>query len=529
MILIALVAACCPCRAEMEIEGTPLMIICQEAANASWDLWNGRLVEKPYNPGWFAWGLSYAMRAYVKLYELTGNRLWLDRAVSWADYYSNFSDVNGDGEPAWGNYNETWGTDRYDYVEFTVHDGMISVPIMELTKLILESDCLNSDPLLRSKAEGYLSLVKAVVDRHHSYWTDVTEDSGYYWNDPGSNERIIVNRFAVLGIAEMILADYLNDPRYLDKPKRMARLIKENLRHDEAADCYGWPYELGTMGAEDTSHGAIDIEFMFRAYENGLCFDDLDMQRLVNTYQRKMWQGIEMFRTGIGISARVDGSLDPDQDYTRLAKNWPLLCLNEPRILEQHRVALEVMARTRLPKDRVMAWTLAQMMDLENILENTGIDVASLAAFEPWMIEPEIEELSGLVTAAEFIGANVSSYRILVGWLYSSYEEGTKQNVSALLHQIWNAIEEVVRIKAEAYVAEAEKVIMQAKDLGMDTSRHDLFLQRAKQSLEEGYYESAENMCAYPLSLREQIGESFVPVSLMIVLFGAWKVSRTNS
>jgi hypothetical protein len=451
------------------------------------------------------------------LYGFTGNQLWLDRAIAWVDYCANYSDVDGDGEPAWGNYNETWGTDRYEYLEFTVHDGVIGTPIIELARLIRSDPVLRSDPELKAKADGYVSLVRQIVDRHHRYWEDVTDDSGYYWNAP-DEKSAIVNRFAALGIAEMILADVLGDPSYLDKPERMARFIKSDLRYDEESDSYWWPYASGESGVEDTSHGSIDLEFMIMAYQRGLAFSEEDMGRLVNTYQRKMWQGIEMFDTGIGIAAKVDGTLDPTQDYTRLAKAWPLLCLFEPRILEQQRVALEVMAETRLTKDRVMASMLAQMMELEDILEARGIDISSLEAFDPEVILPELDTLRGLIEEVGGLGTDVSRYEDLVDGLYMNYPSMIKEDASVLVRLVWNKTREMRRVRADAYLATAEDVIQRAKDLGIDTSRHELFLQSAKQSYEGGFYDSAVTMCEYPLRLEEQLPDGFLLPSLSMAV-----------
>ena len=530
-ILIACVAP--STHGEMRINGVPLMQIGQEAANQSWDAFNRRLAEKPYNPGTFAWGLSYAMRAYVRLYQFTGNRMWLDRAINWTEYLINFSDVNGDGEPAWGNYNETWGTSRYDYVEFTVHDGMICVPIVELAQAILSDPELRGEPEMYARAQRYIGLVKAIVDRHHRYWSDVDEESGYYWNDPTNPDLVIVNRFAALGNAEILLSDLLQDPSYLDKPRRMANLIKKNLKYDPRDDCYLWTYAIGGSGIEDTSHGCIDLEFMFLCYQHGLVFNHTDMERLANTYEKRMWQGIEMFRTGVGISTRIDGTVDPDNDYTRVSAAWPLLSLIRPRILQEHRAALETYDRSKgLPRDRVMAWMMARMMELEAILLDQGIDVESIRPFSAEMVLPEIDALSDLLEGAEEVGANVTEYRELVQALYANCQEMVESNVSHLLYLVWSAQENLTRIRAEAYISQAEEVIAQARSLGIDTSREELFLGRAKLSLSQGFYESAENMCKQVLRLQEQLAEKSATASLALaalLLFTAAEVRRSRS
>ncbi len=517
-----LLLACC--RGEMRINRVPLMILCQQAADNSWEVWSKRLLDKPYDPGNFAWGLSYAHRAFIDLYNLTGNPIWLERAILWADHLLQYSDVNGDGEPAWGNYNATWGTSDYDFVEFTVHDGVISVPLLELVQLIRGRPELASNATLKERADWYLDLVKRVVDRHHAFWTDVTEDSGYYWNDPTSDELVIVNRFAALGITELTLYDILQDPVYLDKPRRMARLIKDNLRFDHGADCYVWSYAIGETTAEDISHGSIDLEFMIRAHQHSLVFDEADMERLVNTYQRKIWQGVNMFKTGIALAMRVDGTVDPNNDYTRLARSWPRLCLHEPRILEQHRTALEVFSRKSFPMDRVMAATLSLMIRMEIALREMGIEPDSLMAFDPTEVVSEIDKLNASVASAEKVGGSVGDLRTLTDGLYASYLEAMATNVSSLLGTIWNATRAAQRARAEAYVLAAEQAVEAAKQAGIDTSRHELFLARAKMSLEQGLYDSAVSMSGYPISLRDQLGEGAMMFALTLVI--AWPVYR---
>jgi hypothetical protein len=78
-----------------------------------------QIANDPYNPGSFAWGWQYHARGCLIMFNLTGDRKWLDWAVNISDHFLAYSDVNADGEPAWGNYNETWGNSRYDFREYT--------------------------------------------------------------------------------------------------------------------------------------------------------------------------------------------------------------------------------------------------------------------------------------------------------------------------------------------------------------------------------------------------------------------------
>jgi len=504
------------CFAGVTILGTPLLDLCIEAANRSWDVHQGRLEDDPYNPGSYAWSLSHALRSFVRLYTFTGDMLWVDRAVSWIDHMVNYSDVNADGRPSWGNYNETWGTDRYDYAEYTVHDGIICIPVIELVECIYGDDRLSGNLELKKRADEYLGLVEEIIEYHSEFWTDVSEESGYYWRITAEDDLVVINQFAALATAELMVADVTGNESYLVRPGKMARFVRDHLVYVPDVDCYVWDYSVGGR-VEDISHGTIDLELMIMAHEHNLTFTLEDMNRLANTYQRRIWRGVEMYRDGIGMASHVDGSTD-GEEHARDAKTYPYLSRYRPQIYPGHIAAVEVMARNRLPMDRVMARHFAELIEVERWLENEGIDIGSLDAFEPWMVLPEVDALNESVTRAEAAGADVSAQRALADELYSGMESALEGDVSELVASIWEATAVAEREWARGYIEIAESLISQASDMGVDTSRHELFLERARQSFSEGLYESAVNMCDYPLRLREVIDE---PVYALLLLGAA--------
>lgn len=99
----------------------------------------------PYDPGSFAWQRQYDARSCLIMHNLTGERKWLDRALNLTDHFVAYSDVNGDSEPAWGNYNETWGNPRYDFREYTIWDGVIGLPVIEAAKVLRSCEELSSN------------------------------------------------------------------------------------------------------------------------------------------------------------------------------------------------------------------------------------------------------------------------------------------------------------------------------------------------------------------------------------------------
>ncbi len=301
----------------------------EESLDKVWESYSERLEKRPYDPGFFAWGVQYEIRTYILAYRLTRDVKWVERAVARCDHLYSYSDVNGDGIPSWGNYNRTYGNPRYEregYREFGVWDGVLSTALMDVVQAVLSDPMLNSSNRLREKALTYLSLVEAIVKRYHDCWTPVGSEMGYYWDSPsGDVVGPVTNRFAALGIAELKLNEILRDPEYLERPERMARLFKFYLRTDDG--CYVWGYKLGTSPYEDISHGAIDLEFLMLAYRHGIVFEKDNLERLAQTYREKIWRG---FTADPPLATRVDGSVYAD--YTGYSRNWVMLAEADPMI-----------------------------------------------------------------------------------------------------------------------------------------------------------------------------------------------------
>jgi hypothetical protein len=65
-------------------------------------------------------------------------------------------------------------------------------------------------------------------------------------------------------------------------------------------------------------------------------------------------------------------------------------------------------------------------------------------------------------------------------------------------------------------ISEADGVVETARNMGIDTSRHEIFLRRAHEEFDKGNYESARMFTEYPLRLREEVGEGAVIVLLLL-------------
>jgi len=309
------------------INNSNLLDVTEELANHVWKVYGEHLKVKAYDPGFYAWGVQYEIRALLNLYLLTGNKTWLEKALERIDFLINYSDVNGDGVPSWGNYNETYGSPGYEYYEWSVWDGLISFSILRACLMILNNEELRSNSTLYFKAISYLNLVKSVIDSWHSCWTEVSPEMGYYWTTKQADiHGPVMNQFSALGLTELLLYDITNDTKYLLRPTAMARYLKKNLSFMNKAKAYTWTYSAyGNI--EDISHGAIEVRFMVMCYERGIVFTKDDMEFLANTYKRLIWRGELEFPK---LNTYIGGGLSTD--YSSNARGWTLLSRYSPLV-----------------------------------------------------------------------------------------------------------------------------------------------------------------------------------------------------
>ncbi len=539
-----------------------------------------RLSEDPYDPGYFAWGLQYHVRGCLIMYNLTGQRKWLDWALNITDHFVEYSDVNGDGKPCWGNYNQTWGNDRYDFREYTVWDGVIGLPIIEAAQMIRSRPELRNDPQLMAKSNHYVALIERIIRRHQSAWTQISEDQGYYWDDFEEDIGPIVNRFTALGRVELVLGDVVGNSSYYERPGQMARYLVENMRYYEDQDLYTWSYHIGEGGSEDISHGAIELEFLIMANQRGL-LEDLHLVRLCNTYLERVWQVPHILEGEHILSMKVDGS--DGRDYARISRNWILLSMYNSTIFNRQRTVFgllmqkqgiypsscsllglaqipasyeallsmgvdpyatpavdqdlfqRMLNRTRARLDQASQMG-SQCQDPSHLLEEAEriykeapVVNASVALYKMWTVwdilgriidaGSRLAMVREKVEDAEAIGVDTSNLEKNLSILQVDFVGATTASELSLLEEQLSVLtEQVKKLVAERLIEAAEDVIEEAKEAGIDTSRHQILLDRAREEYEKGNYGPASQFTNYPLSLREEIPEVPEIVLLLFIL-----------
>jgi len=529
-----------------------------------------RTSAKPYDPGAMAWGWQYQARACLIAYRLTHESKWLDWALNITDYFVEYSDVNGDGIPAWGNYNESWGNPRYDYREYTVWDGVIGLPIIEAAQLILSDPQLSQDPYLVQKASRYVDLIRQVIRHHRPAWTQVSPDQGYYWDDLSSDIGPIMNRFCALGRVEMVLGDVTGNASYYERPRQMANYVISHMKLDEDDDLYTWSYVVGGSGSEDISHAAIGLEFLIMANQRGIV-ETRHMRRLCNTYLKRIWQLPRILEGRHLLATYVDGRDTEGADYARISRNWILLAQYRPLIYGCQRAVFSILAlRGTLGAGGVDMLGLVQIALVAQKLEREGYNPELINPLTAQEVNELIEHAILQLERARELGSAARQPEELLREATGCVAAGRADNSTLavfLVNRAWNQIEEMITVGetirdleakieeseqygvvldaeqrnlseirsifqsaepdqlsslipliesfeasldkkvAWSYIQTAESLIEQARGLGFDTHRYEIFLARAKQEYEKGNYGPSKEFAKYPLRLSSSLSE----------------------
>lgn len=204
-------------------------------------------------------------------------------------------------------------------VVFAVHTGMITYPIASFVRIVRQSPTLFHNPRYRAKAAEYLAAVRAAVAVHDwEYRENAAGEGGLIWPKgqplPWDGCEQPINQSVGLGQTLVELAIITGDTQYRRKVTAMAKMFARQMTV-EANGAYSWRYwqnnglvyngfaktgspetdvslftpeGLGAKQYEDTSHGAIDVEFAVRAFRARLGFTGLDMARLAHTFTRRL-------------------------------------------------------------------------------------------------------------------------------------------------------------------------------------------------------------------------------------------------
>lgn len=242
------------------------------------------------NPGTLAWGESYLLMSYVRMYEATGETKYLDKFVGRFRAVLSLRDDKKERRDVLRNrVMPAWGTGDYTNGKWScwnVHAGMITYPAARFARLVKERKGLEA---YAGAAREFTAAIEETVAAYDPEWHDgPNPDEGYYAGPSLGGKHLPLNQQNAIGRTCIELAEVTGKAAYRERASKLAAFFKRRLklRDDGAYEWAYWaalqpPYE---QGREDISHAAINIDFAFRCYEAGIVFTREDMERFAATF-----------------------------------------------------------------------------------------------------------------------------------------------------------------------------------------------------------------------------------------------------
>jgi len=250
--------------------------------------------------GNLAWGTSYAINAYVRAYQATGESIYLEKPAGYLyEIFRLAADNDGDGY-------RNWGTGHYSgdaYEEFCVHTGALLSSAGEWINLLRSvPDTLEmTEPL---SGMTYAALCEYLIDEATSqmipaFDSDWDEAAGVYMSPPGNiyfdGERVSLpnNQFLAMAAALIQFAKLspAHEELYLHRAEAMLTAFGSKLKYNSDGNITGWNYRDSyfkgdrTGGPEDFSHGMWGARAAILGRANGMVFSQEDIRAFARKYK----------------------------------------------------------------------------------------------------------------------------------------------------------------------------------------------------------------------------------------------------
>lgn len=123
-----------------------------------------------------------------------------------------------------------------------------------------------------------------------------------------------------------------------------------------------------------------------------------------------------------------------------------------------------------------------------------------------------LEDLREEIDSVGELGGNVSMLSRTAEDLWRRFQEAASDaELVSIDLDAEEAELELSRAMAAALIAKADDAVRRAGEMGLDTSRQEIFLTRARQEYEKGNYGPAIQFTEYPLRLLEELAETHLP------------------
>ncbi|MCK4967360.1 hypothetical protein KAS50_10015, partial [bacterium] len=310
----------------------------------------------------FCWRAAVRMEQYIKNYELTKNKEWLDWGFKYCDFLISNMDEGPDGYKGWiGPYLEE--RDKKDYwLDSHVGDALLIYSILDFAILVSEDKSLKK--IYGEKAKAYTEIAKKDLiekwDKRNT-WHEcgpygaytyvgkfyVTPDNLKEWKyvdketNLGRNQPF--NKQNKMALTCIRLYKLTGDNFYRDRAEKIFLRMKRTFQYFD--DHYVWnywePFGLWDIDLEKKNHihwvgvhpyrsgyTAGEEHQIVDAYHNGIVFDEQDIQRIINTNLKVMWnKSLEnpgfINSNGLGGEKEKEGigSFQKDHGHSNVTKN----------------------------------------------------------------------------------------------------------------------------------------------------------------------------------------------------------------
>ena len=249
--------------------------------------------------GFLCWNEGHFQHALLDLWEITGERQWLEMAIPRMEQvWAMRADRRGVPDSFWRRPLPTWYNDSETGTACTLTSGVILAPIARLMRLLHDEPRLGD---LSERVKGWLPLCEEVIGLHDKEWIELPDGSGVYIEPypkgprrvyPRGGSRVApLNRFLWLGRPMLNIARILGRRDWLDKVEKMARYFQ---RHSETLEngSLVWEYHVGAYPAEgeDISHAHCQVLFAELCSREGIVLTEDDVHKIAVTLEKNIFR-----------------------------------------------------------------------------------------------------------------------------------------------------------------------------------------------------------------------------------------------
>lgn len=265
----------------------------------------------------FCWHAAYSANDFVTGYLAYDDTTWLDQGVRYFDWLVGLMATAPDGYKGWiGPYIY----DKKVWCDVHVGDAILVNPMLRFAKVVLDDEVLRKK--YGDKAQSYVALAKKHLiekwDTRGTWHEDGPYGSYASWNRylaPGdlsewrnlevgkSTLSLPFNKQFDMGIANLRLWRITGEDVYRERAERIFRLAKSRMRlvDDRLTWNYWEPLGVWDVEGNDLRHWvnvhpyrnyqAGEVENIVEAYHSGIVFDRVDIERMIRTNLKVMWNG----------------------------------------------------------------------------------------------------------------------------------------------------------------------------------------------------------------------------------------------